>query len=145
MSNMVEIEVCWPCDPRGAEGKCSQYCICEPTPNGRALFFHLFSIDAVSADNIDYVDVELPSGKIIRYLAPVGGEVLCNRAVQSIAAAQCIGKVKRPWLRCAHCGLASNALGWVTICDPGQQPIRAWLHRECENALLHAKAMRKAS
>jgi hypothetical protein len=137
------IEECWPCDPRGAEGKCSQYCFCDFEPDGRRFFFHLFSIDAASADGIDYIDVELPNGNTIRYLAPIGGEVLCERTIQSITAAQCIGRVKRPRVKCTQCGFASDALVWVTICDPGGQPIQTWLHRECENAFLDAKAQRR--
>ena len=145
-----KLEECWPCEPRGRTKPIAP----GDVPNGRPAFFHLFSIDAVSADSIDIIDVELPNGKIVRYVAPIAGEILSERPIQSIAAAKCIGRVKRPWLKCAECGLASDALAWVTICDPGQQPIRAWLHRECESAFLRslddkiisdAKAMRKAS
>jgi hypothetical protein len=27
-------------------------------------------------------------------------------------------------------------LVWVTICDPGEEPVSAFLHRECEAAFL---------
>ena len=86
--------------------------------DGRTVFFHLFSIDAVSANGIDHVDVELPNGNIVRYDAPLAGEALSERAFQSIAAAKCIGKVKRPWIECVHCGYSSDALIWASISIP---------------------------
>jgi hypothetical protein len=91
MKNIIE---CWPCDPRGST---------EPTPNGRPLFFHLFNEaakrrsiapidDATADDSITHIDVELPNGKIFRYLAPIAGEALSERAFQSIAAALCLSQ-----------------------------------------------------
>jgi hypothetical protein len=32
--------------------------------------------------------------------------------------------------------VADGTANWAWICDPGKQPISAWLHRACETAFL---------
>jgi hypothetical protein len=37
-------------------------------------------------------------------------------------------------VRCDQCGKSDGVVQEAWICDPGDQPIMAWLHRECEAA-----------
>jgi hypothetical protein len=37
---------------------------------------------------------------------------------------------------CARCGKATGAGCQAWICDPGEEPINVWLHRDCEVAFL---------
>ena len=37
---------------------------------------------------------------------------------------------------CQRCGKSIGTVQEAWICDPGEQPIMAWLHRECEAAFL---------
>ena len=39
-------------------------------------------------------------------------------------------------MRCDQCGMSNGTVQEAWICDPGGQPIKAWLHRECEAAFL---------
>ena len=39
-------------------------------------------------------------------------------------------------MRCDQCGKSNGTLQEAWICDPGGQPLQAWLHRECESAFL---------
>jgi hypothetical protein len=39
-------------------------------------------------------------------------------------------------MRCNQCGKSNGTVQEAWICDPGGQPIQAWLHRECEAAFL---------
>ena len=38
--------------------------------------------------------------------------------------------------RCSQRGKSDGVVQQAWICDPGEQPIVAWLHRECEAAFL---------
>jgi hypothetical protein len=37
---------------------------------------------------------------------------------------------------CTHCGGSEGLIQFVTLCDPGCEPINAWLHPSCEQAWL---------
>jgi hypothetical protein len=39
-------------------------------------------------------------------------------------------------MRCNQCGKSNGTVQEAWICDPGGQPIQAWLHRDCEAAFL---------
>ena len=39
-------------------------------------------------------------------------------------------------MRCNQCGESNGTVQEAWICDPGGQPIQAWLHRDCEAAFL---------
>jgi hypothetical protein len=45
--------------------------------------------------------------------------------------------------RCDQCGKSTGIVQEAWICDPGEQPIMAWLHRECEAAFLQRLDDRK--
>jgi len=37
---------------------------------------------------------------------------------------------------CTHCGGSEGLIQFVAVCDPGCEPINAWLHPSCEQAWL---------
>ena len=39
-------------------------------------------------------------------------------------------------MKCNQCGKSNGTVQEAWICDPGGQPIQAWLHRDCEAAFL---------
>jgi hypothetical protein len=39
-------------------------------------------------------------------------------------------------MRCDQCGKSNGTVQEAWICDPGGQPVKAWLHRECEAVFL---------
>jgi hypothetical protein len=55
-----------------------------------------------------------------------------------IAAADRIPEAKRQAAQrpCTQCGSAAGTVNQASICDPGEEPITVWLHRECEAAFL---------
>jgi hypothetical protein len=45
---------------------------------------------------------------------------------------------------CTQCGKATGTINQTFTCEPGGEPIEAWLHRECEAAFLQYLDEQKA-
>ena len=43
------------------------------------------------------------------------------------------------YVQCGKADEADVSLNWVSVCDPGGQPITGWLHRDCEAAFLRGR------
>jgi hypothetical protein len=41
--------------------------------------------------------------------------------------------------QCAYCGVSDRTEKWISVCEPGGQPVNVWLHTKCETAFLEQR------